>query len=330
MDARVYELASKEYMTKMYVEEKMGLSAIQKKFKEQFGMDVSVGFLSNRLNEFGIYRRTSSEARRIVANSLDWDKTFLTEPIIEAIDGFLIGDGSASVSHNKQIARMGCGVQHKEFAEYMKSFFLVYDPSELKFYPDKQERSSGTWDFRTKYHPDLYKRASLWYPANEPRKVVPVDVRITPISVMLWYLGDGTVIQSNNTCVVRLSTDAFKKDDIEQILIPKLRNVGVNTVRTSENRIRVETRSVPQFFDFIGRTSPITCYSYKFNLPEWRFEAIRMSEAAKILNVDYGRLSYMVKIGRQPCYRIKEKGRPRFLPEHLEVSKSLILSGELF
>jgi len=330
MDSKAYELANKEYMVKMYVQEKMGLSAIQKKFKEQFGMEVSVGFLSNRLNEFSIYRRTSSESRRIVANSLDWDKTFLTEPIIESIDGFLIGDGSARVSHDKQIARMSCGVQHKEFAEYMRSFFLIYDARELKYYPDKSGRSSGTWQFGTKYHPDLYKRASLWYPSNEPRKVVPVDVRITPTSVMLWYLGDGTLSHRDDACSITLSTDAFKKNDIESILIPKLELLGIASHRTNENRVRIDARSIPQFFDFIGRTSPITCYSYKFNLPEWRFEAIRMSEAAKILNVDYGRLSYMVKIGRQPCYRIKEKGRPRFLPEHLEVSKSLILSGELF
>ncbi len=59
-------------------------------------------------------------------------------------------------------------------------------------------------------------------------------------------------------------------------------------------------------------------YSYKFALPDWRFEAKTMREVADELGIDYDKLSYWVKIGRVPCFREHEKAKPRFLPEHIE------------
>ena len=326
----VYTIANPSYMRELCIDKQMGLSAIQKWFLEKHNIRVSVGFLSNRLKDANIQRRSCSKARRIVSDSPDWDREFLTEETIEAIDGFLLGDGYAYVNHNKLISRISCGVQHKEFCDYCRSFFLSYKASESSYSPDKSGRSSGTWSFRTRFHPDLYKIASRWYPKDYPIKRVPADARITKLSVMLWYLGDGTVINKNNTCTIRLSTDAFPPEDIENILMPKLIQQNIDCCRTSENRIRVKTRSVPQFFDLIGRQSPIECYSYKFNVPEWRFESVRMRDAAKILGVDYNRLSYLTKIGKQPCYRASENGKPRFLPEHLEFAKTLIKEGQLY
>ena len=318
----------------MYEVQQLGLSAMQKIFESKFGLKVSVGFLANRLTQYNIQRRSSSLARRIVSNSPDWEVSHLNENMISWIDGFLIGDGSGRPNYNKQIGRVSCGVQHKEFCEYMMSELKVYKPPPPKFYfyqkKNKFNDNEGFWDMSTKAHPDLYKATIRWYPDKHLNKQVPEDVRINSTSVMLWYLGDGTVVNKNNTCVVRLSTDSFPKEQVEAILIPKLKSLGIDCTRTSENRIRIVAKGIPAFFDLIGRTSPVKCYSYKFNLPEWRFEAKRMSEVAKDLDVSYDRLSHLVKNGKVSCYRASEKGRPRLLPEHVARARELILSGELY
>lgn len=334
----IRDFVSQKLMKECYADMKMGLSAIQKKLQEQHDITVSVGFLANRLTEYNIARRSSSESRRIVAGTPDWDRSFLSENIIEWIDGFLIGDGGAGVNYNRKIARLGCGVVYEEFCSYLVSGLTPYLPSIPKYSPPSVCPSSaafgsdtkGTYASRTRYHPDLYKIASRWYPEHVHGKRVPEDVRITSTSVMLWYLGDGTVVQGDNTCVIRLSTDSFPKEQIEEILMPRLKSYGIDCVRTSENRIRVVAKGIPAFFNLIGRTSPIKCYNYKFNLPEWRFEAKRMSEVANDLGVSYNRLSYLVKKGKIGCYRASEKGRPRMLPEHIKQAKELIAAGELY
>jgi len=213
----------------------------------------------------------------------------------------------------------------------MLSGLKTYTTVDTKYCPPSQSVNSaaygsnckGTWGFCTRFHPDLYTICSRWYTVNR-KKIVPKDVRITRQSVLLWYLGDGTLINKNNTCTIRLSTDSFDKSEIEDILIPGLRVHNIDSIRNSENRIKLTTASIPQFFNLIGKTSPIECYSYKFSPPEWRFEAKRMSQVCKEFNLNYNKLSYYVKLGKVPCYRASEKGRPRFLNEHIEVIKQLI------
>lgn len=336
IDQLTRNVVTQEFMSSHYCYKKMGLPAIQKELEKR-GIKVSVGFLSNRLDEFNIKRRSSSESRRIVSNSPDWEKCFLTEHIIGWIDGFLIGDGSAVVNHDKQISKLRCGVLYKEFCEYMMSGLIDYKISGPKHSCHVSESSAafgsnvkGVFSSGTRFHPDIYKVASRWYRKEIHGKQVPDDVRINATSVMLWYLGDGTVINKDNTCVVRLSTDSFSKEQIEDILIPKLKYYDIDCTRTEENRIRVTAKGLSGFFNLIGRTSPVKCYQYKFNLPEWRFSAKRMKEVASELGVSYNRLSYLVKLGLVPCYRASKKGRPRMLPEHIESAKALKKEGILY
>jgi hypothetical protein len=136
--------------------------------------------------------------------------------------------------------------------------------------------------------------------------------------------------EDKSTAMLRLSTDGFTVDGTEY-LVKKLREKGIQCHRNNENRIMVKARGIPAFFKFIGTKSPISpIYDYKFNLPTWRLESKRMREVADELEVDYHRLSYFVKIGKIETYRLSPKGRPRFLPEHIEKTRELIKSGELY
>ena len=55
----------------------------------------------------------------------------------------------------------------------------------------------------------------------------------------------------------------------------------------------------------------------------------RMREVADELNIDYNRLSHFVKIGKVNVFRLSLRGRPRFLPEHVDQVKELIKNGDV-
>jgi len=185
---------------------------------------------------------------------------------------------------------------------------------------------------RTKYSTELYQQYLRWYPEGQEGKrlkQVPEDVVITPTSLMMHYLGDGSVINQNNwqSMKVRLSTDGFKREGV-QLLVDKLNKIGIKCHIDYDQRIQIKAKGVPYFFQYIGRTSPVKCYDYKFNLPIWRFESKRMSEVAEQLGVSYNRLSHIVKIGKLGCFRLSDKGRPRFLSSHIKQAEELIKAGE--
>jgi hypothetical protein len=326
-------LLTLEFFKKYYEQERMSYHKISKMLKKQ-GYNIHYSTIFSYARKLGIGRNSLEARQNWDTRMLDYSVSFIKEPTIEAIDGFLLGDGSlgSTGSPKSHAARLGCSVEYEEFSRYLMSFFSDYEGRVTKV-KDARMKQGFYWGGRSKSHPDLYDQYLRWYPEDENghrTKQPPDDVRITRKSVVLWFLGDGTCIIRNNTIVVRLSTDSFAFDKVE-MLVDRLKEKNINCKRTSENRIRIMAKGIPAFYNFIGHKSPISCYNYKWDrVPKFRFESKRMSEVAEELGVNYSRLSYFVKCKRIPCYRISEKGRPRFLPEHIQIAKNLILEGELY
>jgi len=312
-------ILTKKFFEEYYIQRGMSFSKISLMLNTK-GHKIHSSTIYSYARRLGI-GRTISESMR----SLDYSLSFMTEEVIEAVDGFLLGDGS--ISHNNKVARLCCGLKYEEFAKYLIYHFDAYLPS-VSGYRDTSMSSGTQWQGRTKFHPDLYKHYKRWYFSGDSKQP-PDDVRITPKSVMMWYLGDGSIVQKNNTAVLRLSTDGFSVERV-CFLSNRLKTLGILCHRNGDNRIMIEARGIPAFFGFIGRKSPVECYNYKFALPKWRYTAKRMKDVANDLSVSYNRLSYLVKIGKLKCYRASEKGRPRMLPEHIKSAKELIKSGELY
>lgn len=331
------DILTKKFFEEYYIEKKMSFPMISKML-EKNNEKISISTLHKYCKKYNL-TRTWSEARR---NSydiyIDYNKTYLTEKVIDSIDGFLLGDGGAGIgkrrkpaktdrAENNKIGRLSCGVQYEEFCRYLMKDFGDYIVKVQKGETDHMKQGF-VWVGCTKFHPDLYKQYIRWYPENsngQRIKQPPNDVRITPNSVMMWYLGDGCLHTTNNHDVasVHLSTDGFAPERVE-FLVNKLLKTGIDCHRNKENRIRVSSKGLPAFFDFIGRKSPIKCYNYKFDLPLWRFESKRLSEVAEELNISYNTLSYLIKIGKVECFRLTEKGRPRLLPKHIQFIKDNI------
>lgn len=326
-------LLTKDFFEEYYIDKKMSYPKIRSMLTEM-GYNIHVGTLYKYAKKIGI-GRTFSEARRNVdPDSLDYNTIYVRDDIIEFVDGFLLGDGSINsrINRTESVGRFRCGVEHEDFCQYLMVPFLDLGAKVIK--TNSQNMKQGfMFSGSTRYHPDIYQQYLRWYPENKNGdrvKQPPEDVKITSESVMRWYLGDGCVVARNNTVTLRLSTDGFAMEKVE-MLVGKLQQIGIKCHRNNENRIRVDAKGIPAFFDLIGRISPIECYKYKFDrIPLWRFESKRMKEVSDRLEVNYHILCSLVKKGKVPCFRLSKKGRPRFLPEHIKIVQKLKESGELY
>lgn len=320
-------LLTKEFFMKHYVEDRKSFPQISEMLQSE-GKNIAIGTIYKYAKKLGISRTISEACVNKDPDPLDWTISYMTEATLKALDGFVLGDGSiqSDKKPDSNSGRINCSLEYEEFARYMMSFFNGYKPIVVKINSSSMKQGF-CWQGQSKFHPDFYKQRQRWYPIDG-KKQVPEDVRITPISVLLWYLGDGSLVSVGHSVHIRLSTDGFLENGVE-ILVRKMNDAGIDCHRNNDNRIYIEARGIPAFFKFIGEC-PVECYKYKWDLPEWRFEAKRMKDVASELNVEYQRLSYLVKINKLQCYRASEKGRPRMLPEHIEQAKGLIKKGELY
>jgi len=259
----------------------LSVRTISKRAMNLLGKRVSTNFISKVLKEEGIVLRTRSEEMRKVRSKLDIKTSFITEDIIEWIDGLMLGDAGISFTKEYVGARICLGSSQKEWTDYGMSGLKSYSPSESKIATIKtsKKRPNVIWASRTLWHPDIADQAKRWYPHGTTKIIVPKDVRITKTSVLLWYLGDGSITTSSkNSTLVRLASCSFKSDSIENILIPKLKLLGILCHRCLvKNDICIDINSIVNFFSFIGENSPIACYDYKFKIPDWR-RKIKLSD----------------------------------------------------
>ena len=300
---KIYKSEHINLLRDHYVNKKMSTVKIENNSEKIFGFFVSRGTVYKTLMKHGILVRNKSDSVSMAMCTLDISKSFLDEKKLEWIDGFNLGDGYIGGFNKKTGNCMGArfcfGSTAREWTEYAMSGLKDYSPSLAREIgkPDKKHPNK-TWASVTLTHPDIVAQAKRWYPNG--KKIVPPDVRITPTSLLLWYLGDGSISKIGVSFFIRLATCGFPIDDIENILIPKLSDLGLNVARhVSKNDIRISGKSIKHFFDIIGHKSPIKCYNYKFEYGEW-LNLYRLSEVVKN-NQEKWRIQYLFKQGKLDC-----------------------------
>lgn len=291
-----------EVLQDSYIGKQMSTREISNESETLFGFFVAPSGIYSAIKRMGIECRSISDGISLANATLDPSCSHLSEKTIEWIDGFLLGDGSIGlVNKNQQSFRFTMGSVKEQWTKYAMDGLYSYHPSMPKQSGKVSKKNPNIcWLSNSLTHPDIRQQRSRWYPKNN--KCVPKDVRITPTSVMLWYLGDGSICSDieSNYSAVRLATCSFSVEDIEDILIPKLFSNGIESARDkSKNDIRIRTSSIGTFFDFIGHTSPIQCYDYKFDVPSWLY-LNRLEDIAKNKKERW-RAIYHIKKGNIKC-----------------------------
>jgi len=195
----------------------------------------------------------------------------------EHVDGCVISD-----LHISPGGYLQWGFQYEEFSKYIANLFNIYQPKlNVRHYKTKFWTKGGVWSTEernrtsycgsTKVHLDFKRQRKRWYPDGKKR--IPEDVLITPTSLLLWYLGDGSLDRFSGYIV--LCTDGYNLSE-HQLLQHKLSLLSINAkirgqYRTREkkyyHKLLITRKNVKKFFDVIGYSSPVKCYNYKFTIP---------------------------------------------------------------
>jgi hypothetical protein len=304
MKKKSYSVEYIEKLRNAYIIEKKSTTEIAKDSVNIFGMSISPATIYKDIVNNNIPLRSKAESVSMATGELDKSKVYMTENLLEWVDGLMLGDGY--INFKKPLyttSRFRIDSSSKEWVIYALSKFLDYKPSEPKVYSKISEKCPNEiWMATTLTHPDITTQARRWYSGSNQTKKIPVDVRITPISVMLWYLGDGSFHYEpdGNMSILRLATCAFDKVDLETIVIPKLKAHKIDCyVDDYKNDIHIRAESIKDFFNFIGWKSPISCYDHKFAVPEW----LKLTRLSEIVDNDKQRwmAQYYYKSGQLEC-----------------------------
>lgn len=212
-------------------------------------------------------------------------KQILKEPIklsyeqIQVLEGALLGDGSLVMHKHGKNAIFSYTSKSKQHIEFVGKYFKEYCSVPSKYikktsYHDKRTDKVYTrYYFKTCSNSTFTEYYNKWY--RNHIKYPPDDFKLTPLSCLVWYIGDGGLINSKYSQEIKLSTHCFSRESQEKILLPQLEQFNSYLVKADKNKlgnyqycIHIPHRSVKSFLEYIGEC-PFDDYLYKWNYREY-------------------------------------------------------------
>jgi hypothetical protein len=120
----------------------------------------------------------------------------------EIISGSLLGDGFISPIRSENKNCYFSKRQKESQLEYLKWHFDELHPFSSSIKPHSVNLN-GSWflgnTFITKSILLFTELRKKWYPNN--KKIVPLDLVLTPLMIAVWYADDGTTDHSNGRAI---------------------------------------------------------------------------------------------------------------------------------
>ena len=253
----------KEELYEKYINENFSQQKLADYFK------VSVETIRRNLKEYNISIHTNA----------DWtsnnEPIYLSQHQLEIIEGALLGDGNLSIHKNSINANFSYLSKSKEHVEFvcndlldfaLKSHNIIY----TEFLDKRTNKIYGRYDYKSIANITFTELYNKWY--KDKKKIIPSDLILTPLNILIWYLGDGELVKSNTRIKdeIFLCTDSFTKEDICNILLPQLASFSPTITEHAKGqyRIRIPRIKVESFLNFIG-PCPVKDYQYKWEIHEY-------------------------------------------------------------
>jgi len=205
---------------------------------------------------------------------------FIDNP--EVMTGWLLGDGHITPmrvdkrgSHYSHNPGIDIRQTQEDFVNYIKSFICPNAKTHSYKNPHKGRENHKPIYFVTHQSKALIPYRLKWYPDNI--KIAPLDIKITPIVLLLWFMGDGSTTRPTSQpdrIMLRLSTEKFTEPEVV-FLRDSLSKLGINFNinkgrHTDKQRgfvLNTKKKStVRDFLEYIG-PCPVTSMEYKWKLP---------------------------------------------------------------
>jgi len=297
---------SKDELQKM--SETMSRAEIAKKF------GVHYNTASNWFGQYGLPIRDTHKAH----NHVD-----LSEEALEFLDGTMLGD--SSIERFGSSGRIRLSSKYEKYAAWYGRQLTGFGIAQSgKIYSNEttlliggQENTYVGYRYTSKKYDDLKEYADRFYP-DGAKKLVPRNIRITPLSLKMWYIDDGTLAPFGRSSQIVFCTDSFLKEDVG-FLVDKLHDIGFSVkYYACRNRVRMNSSSVQDFLDYIGKPTGVVedCYGYKWrpilNLDKngrVRRAGDKLSDEAvreiRLSDLSQSKLSKRHGVGSSTIWRIK-------------------------
>jgi hypothetical protein len=204
---------------------------------------------------------------------------------LEIIVGSLLGDGSIKKKyhHNCRFSKPQC----VKFKEYLDWHFIKLYPYSTKLYKGYTDRiiinsnkkiiNYKTGDKKLKYyclgtiaHPVFTKLREKWYPNGV--KVVPCDLKLTPLTIAIWYCDDGSNDFSSRKASI--STQGFSFNDVELLagnlhnfdLFPKIESRLSPYTKRPQPILKFYSSSYKNLINLVTSHVMWDCFKYKVKL----------------------------------------------------------------
>ena len=177
--------------------------------------------------------------------------TYLEKDIIT---GCLLGDGTLTKAGRHYRLRIEHADACKEYVEW--KFQLL---KRLCVTRAQYVSSHHSWRFGTVGHPEMTVLRNLWYC---PVKRVPADVVLTPLSLAIWFMDDGT----RHRDTVDISVHSFS-DTCIIYLQYQLLSLGIQTTVNSDGKGKRLYVLKKCYTDFKGLVNPYIVECMKYKLP---------------------------------------------------------------
>jgi len=148
----------------------------------------------------------------------------LTEEQNEILIGSLLGDGTIKLgSLNCSFVKKQCK-KYKVYVDWHLDKLSLYSSKIHEIHSDdklicqngiiehiKTENRLIGYRFYTHQHPVFTKFRNKWYP--EGNKIIPTDLKLTPLSIAIWFCDDGN--NSFNNREAQIATQSFTFDEAD-------------------------------------------------------------------------------------------------------------------
>ena len=235
-------------------------------------LQCSVDTVQRNLREYGIPSR----------QPLQWmqhEPLILNQEQIEVLRGALLGDGSLIIHKNSRNPYFTYTSKSYQHVEYVCTRLFGKNATErirsLDCYDKRTNKVYHRYVFKSLTNPVFVNEYYRWYP--DGIKHVPSDIVLTPLTCLIWYIGDGSLISGKYTQDIKLSTHCFPKSEQETLLLPKLSNflatihiAGKSKAGELQYAIYIPHRAIEDFLDYIG-DCPFQDYQYKWNFKKYHY-----------------------------------------------------------
>lgn len=228
------------------------------------------------LHKFKIKIRSLSEAHSLAQSN----HVNLTKEALEFLVGNLLGDGHLAIQ-SKVSAWYSNGSKFKSFSEWLSDRFSSYGMEQLGKICKCSDKVPGYnkkhtyFNYASKHYIELKEIHKKWYrKAREDEryktgrqrkwiKILPEDLKLTPLVCLMWYLGDGHLNKVGK--YILMCTNGFEKEEVAR-LAAMLNGLGFTGWRQNcNNSIYIPTKSTKDFLNYIG-PCPIECYNYRWGV----------------------------------------------------------------